>query len=61
MQWAWMVGAVLYFAALLLDILGVVVVPVPLLIAIPAVLLAVNLAVGPTLRDLRGANRRGRS
>ena len=58
-QWFWFVLTALFFAAVLLDVVGLVDVPTPLLIAIPPILLAINLAVGPSLKELSQRNRRG--
>jgi hypothetical protein len=59
MQWFWFGGTVLFFGAVLLDVLNVLNVLTPLLIAIPPILLAINLAVGPSMKQLSKGNRRG--
>jgi hypothetical protein len=59
LQWAWFVAAVLFFAAVLLDVANVLNVPGKLLIVVPILLFLVSLVVGPSLRDLNRMNRRG--
>ena len=59
MQWFWIAGTVAFVVAALLDVAGLIVMPVPLLVAIPLILLAISLAVGPSLKELSRVNRRG--
>ena len=58
-QWLWMIAAGIFFVVVLLDIGGVIKAPIPALIIVPVVLALTGWVVGPSLRDLSRANRRG--
>ena len=58
-QWLWMIATGVFFIAALLDIGGVIQIPVAVLIIVPVVIALVSWVAGPSLEELRGVNQRG--
>jgi hypothetical protein len=59
LQWSWLIAAGLFFAAVLLDVADLIVVPNLVLIGGALSLLVISHLVGPSLKELNRMNRRG--
>jgi len=57
MQWSWLIGTVIFFFAVLLDLVNIVNVPDRALIVVPIALFVVSWLVGPSFKELNEMNR----
>jgi hypothetical protein len=58
-QWAWIIATIGYLIAVLLDVADVMSVPNAVLILGGLLLALVSRAVGPSMGEIKKANRRG--
>jgi len=57
MQWSWFIASVIFFFAVLLDVVNIINVPNRVLIVVPIVLFVVSWLVGPSFKELTEMNR----